>query len=66
MAERLLQHKHCRQCGKAIPSDEKFCGDKCQTEHREMMRKKKNQMLIIMFLAMAMMVFALLTAGTTA
>ena len=59
MAERLLQHKHCRNCGKAIPADDTFCSDTCNVEHRELMRKKKNQLLIMMFIAMAIMVFTM-------
>lgn len=62
MAEKLLQHKHCRMCGKAIPADDIFCNDQCKGEHTEMMRKKKNQLLIMMFIAVAMMVFALFSA----
>ena len=36
MAERLLQHKHCRNCGKAIPAEDNFCDDKCQVQYQEM------------------------------
>jgi predicted nucleic acid-binding Zn ribbon protein len=63
MAERLLQHKHCRSCDKAIPAEEKFCNDNCRTTHEMMMRKKKNQLLLIMFIAVVMMVFALLSGA---
>lgn len=61
MAEKLLQHKHCRNCGKAVPADDTFCDAACKGQHTEMMRKKKNQMLFMMFIAVAMMVFALLS-----
>lgn len=63
MADRLLQHKHCRSCGKAIPVEDKFCNEECTTTHRLMMKKKKNQLLFIMFIAVAMMVFALLSGA---
>ena len=55
MSEKLLQHKHCRFCDKAILPDLTFCGDECQTKHREMMRKKRNQLLLLMAFAIGMM-----------
>ena len=64
MAEKLLQHKHCRNCGKAIPADEIFCDTVCKGQHTEMMKKKKNQMMIMMFFAVAMMFYALFAGGS--
>ena len=63
MAEKLLQHKHCRNCGKAIHTDETFCGEDCQVQHREMIRKKRNQLYLIMAAAVIMMILALLFGG---
>ncbi len=63
MAEKLLQHKHCRNCGKAIQTDVTFCGEDCQSQHREMIRKKRNQLYLIMAAAVIMMILALLSGG---
>jgi len=60
MSEKLLQHKHCRFCDKAILPDLEFCGDDCQVKHREMMRKKRNQLLMLMAFAIGMMLFTLI------
>ena len=59
MAEKLLQHKHCRQCSKAILPDQLFCDESCETQHREIMRKKRNQLLMLMAFAIIMMLITL-------
>lgn len=60
MAEKLLQHKHCRLCSKAILPDLTFCDDDCRNQHREMMRKKRNQLLLLMAFAIGMMLMTLM------
>ena len=55
MGEKLLQHKHCRNCGKAVNVDDKYCNDKCQDEHHNMLKKKRNQLYMLMLLAMGLM-----------
>ncbi len=47
MAQKLLQHKHCINCGKAIPLKEEYCSEACTTEHRELIRRKRRQLLIL-------------------
>jgi len=59
MAEKLLQHKHCRFCQKAILPDSTFCDDKCEGQHKDMMRKKRNQLLLLMAFAIIMMLVTL-------
>ena len=55
-------HKHCINCGAAIPPDKTFCSKKCEDEWNAMLRKKKINMyvwlafmvilIILLFLAM--------------
>ena len=40
MAEKLLQHKHCSICGKAVPVDIDFCSDECEEKMQVMVKKK--------------------------
>lgn len=61
MVERLAQHRHCQNCDKAIPYKDKFCDEKCETEFKNTMLKKKRQlqyfyaiMAIIFIMAMAL------------
>ncbi|MFQ6106912.1 MAG: DUF2116 family Zn-ribbon domain-containing protein [Thermoplasmata archaeon] len=47
MVERLVQHRHCRECGRAISASDVFCSKDCENEHRRRLRKKKNQLLLL-------------------
>ncbi|MFQ5909602.1 MAG: DUF2116 family Zn-ribbon domain-containing protein [Thermoplasmata archaeon] len=47
MVERLVQHKHCRDCGRAIHAKDVFCSKDCEDEHRRLLRRKKNQLLLL-------------------
>ncbi|MBA3045613.1 MAG: DUF2116 family Zn-ribbon domain-containing protein [Candidatus Thermoplasmatota archaeon] len=60
MSEKLLQHKHCRNCEKAIPLKEDYCGDECKIQHQNMLRKKRNQLYILMAIAMGLMLVTLM------
>jgi len=59
MAEKLLQHKHCRNCGKATLPDQIFCDDDCRSQHQDMMKKKRNQLLMLMAFAVGMMLLTM-------
>jgi len=60
MAE-VPQHTHCITCGRAIPLNEKFCSEECERAHKETIRKKKNQLLILYVAAIGIMLLALLS-----
>lgn len=47
MAEKILQHKHCPICGKAILIEEEYCGDKCKNDFESMVRKRKYLMYLM-------------------
>ena len=57
--ERIVQHKHCIQCGKAIPLDEKFCSEKCKMEYEALLKRKK-MTLIINYLLMGFFIIILI------
>lgn len=46
MVEKILQHKHCGVCGKAVPVDDAFCSDLCKDKFEVLMKKKRTTMLI--------------------
>ncbi len=63
MGDKLLQHKHCRNCGKAVNIDKDYCNDRCKDQHHDMLKKKRNQLYILMALAMGLMFVTLLLGG---
>lgn len=38
---KLLDHRHCKICARAIPPDEEFCSDKCRQVFEEYRRKER-------------------------
>jgi len=63
MSEKLLQHKHCRFCEKAISIKEVYCSQDCKLQHQTMMKKKRNQLYILMAIAMGIMLVTLFMNG---
>ena len=47
---KLLQHRHCQVCSKAIPLSEEFCSEECNLEFDKMVKKRKN--FLYLFYAM--------------
>ncbi len=61
MVEKVGQHRHCKQCDKAIPYKNEFCDESCESDWKNTMSKKKRQltyfyiaMVIIMVLAIVL------------
>lgn len=64
MPQKLLQHKHCITCGKAINVTEDFCSEECETNHRLLLSKKRRQLLYLWIGAAAVLVIvAILSFG---
>ncbi len=62
MAEKLVQHKHCRICNKAVPLDEEVCSEECQSKLEQFKKanKKKNIMVILMMMISFFLLFLML------
>ncbi len=58
MPQKLLQHKHCITCGKAIPLKEEFCSEECKTSHTLVMGRKRRQLLFLWVGAVAILIIA--------
>jgi len=53
VAERIPQHKHCTQCGKAVPVSERFCSDNCKGLWDGMVKKRMLQYRLYLLSAAA-------------
>ncbi len=59
---KLLQHKHCQVCSKAIPLSEEFCSEECKVEFEALVKKRRMYIyimygmiiiiIVVMFLSM--------------
>ncbi|MFW9901167.1 MAG: DUF2116 family Zn-ribbon domain-containing protein [Candidatus Thorarchaeota archaeon] len=62
-------HSHCPICGKAMPTDKKFCTQDCKDNYlnQERKQKKKSRMqcifMIVMLAVMSLVMFILPLAG---
>jgi len=45
--ERIPQHRHCRNCGKAFVGDGEFCGDECKNYTGTDAKKKLRKLMLI-------------------
>jgi predicted nucleic acid-binding Zn ribbon protein len=58
MPQKLLQHKHCIACGKAVLVTEEYCSEECERSHVELLGKKKRQILFLWLGAAAVLILA--------
>ena len=58
---KILQHKHCQVCGKAIKAKEQMCSDRCKKEW-EATVKRKRWWLMAYGLSAGMLVIVLVLA----
>jgi len=47
VVERIPQHKHCGECGKAILADERYCSEECRLRHETKVQGRKRQLLML-------------------
>ena len=57
--EKIPQHRHCKECGKAFVGTGLYCSEKCDEGRTNELRKKKNTLLLIWGAAFLMMVVAI-------
>lgn len=55
---KLLQHKHCQVCSKAIPLSEEICSEECKVEFEALVKKRRSYiylmygMIVLIFVVM--------------
>ena len=51
---KIVDHKHCKTCGKAIPPKQEFCSEECKRvyERFELRERKVRRMMWILYAIM--------------
>jgi predicted nucleic acid-binding Zn ribbon protein len=49
MAEKLVQHKHCPVCGKAMSAGKETCSKQCANTREAQIREKKRTLYLFYF-----------------
>ncbi len=57
----ITPHKHCLNCGIAIPPDKTFCSKKCEDEWNAMVRKKKRFTYVWLLFLGILLIFLIFT-----
>jgi len=56
---KIVDHRHCMTCGKAIPPDKEFCSEECRKKY-ERVRMKEERVKKILWIMYAVMIGSLL------
>ncbi len=61
---KIIDHRHCKVCGKAIPPNQEFCSEKCRKAYEDAERRQKRMKNIFLLVyAVIFIVLFLLIAG---
>jgi predicted nucleic acid-binding Zn ribbon protein len=60
MAEKLVQHRHCQSCLKAIPIGEEFCNEECKGKWDDLIKANKKKFWVSIMWMVVVVVFAML------
>ncbi len=63
MTEKIPQHRHCRNCGRAFIGQDAYCSEECKSSSNSVMKKKKNQLLILYVFSFVVLILMLLLVG---
>ncbi|MFP4171163.1 MAG: DUF2116 family Zn-ribbon domain-containing protein [Methanomassiliicoccales archaeon] len=63
MPERIPQHKHCKECGKAFTGEGRYCSTECKNEGDRTMTARKRQLIILYVLTLAILTVAVIIMG---
>lgn len=44
---KLLQHRHCQVCSKAIPLSEEYCSEECKVEFEAVIKKRRTYIYLM-------------------
>ncbi|MDR3074411.1 MAG: DUF2116 family Zn-ribbon domain-containing protein [Candidatus Methanoplasma sp.] len=56
--EKIPQHKHCRNCGKAFTGDGLFCGEDCRGSAGSEAKKKIRKLFLVWLLIVGVTIAA--------
>ncbi len=59
MSDKIAQHRHCKQCGKAFVGNDPFCSAECKTAHNTNLQKKKRQLTMLYVITFIILILAL-------
>jgi predicted nucleic acid-binding Zn ribbon protein len=58
---KLLQHRHCQVCSKAIPLSEEYCSEECNVEFNALVKKRRTYIYVIYGMILLVIVVMILS-----
>ena len=58
--DKIPQHKHCSNCGKAFIGEGRYCSTECKNEGDKMLKSRKRQLIILYVLTLIMLTVAVI------
>ncbi len=63
MADRIPQHRHCRQCGRAFIGSEPYCSADCGGQSKDVLKKQKRKLILLYVVTMLILAIAFIAMG---
>ncbi len=60
MTDKIPQHSHCQNCGKAFIGEGRFCSEDCKVDKTAFIKKKKRQYTLLYTVALVMVLLVVL------
>ena len=61
--DKIAQHKHCRDCGKAFVGEDRFCSEECRGSNKTVVQKKKRQLMMLYVVSFIVLMIAIILTG---
>lgn len=58
--EKIPQHKHCSQCGKAFIGDSRYCSAECKNKGEKMMKARKRNLIVLYMVTLMILTVAVI------
>ena len=58
--EKIPQHRHCNECGKAYIGTEKYCSTECMNVGSKRLKTRKRQLLILYLVTLVILTVAVI------
>jgi predicted nucleic acid-binding Zn ribbon protein len=58
---KLLQHRHCQVCSKAIPLSEEYCSEECKVEFDALVKKRRTYIYVMYGMILLVIVVMILS-----
>jgi predicted nucleic acid-binding Zn ribbon protein len=58
--EKIPQHKHCSQCGKAFIGDSRYCSQECKNKGEQTLKSRKKNLVVLYVVTLIILTLAVI------